>query len=64
VAAGYVKTTNEAFANWLSRGRPGFIAREGASPERVFEQIHDAPPYMCTVDPGALSFGVHCHRFL
>ena len=26
--AGYVKTTNEAFAPWLSRGRPGFVARE------------------------------------
>jgi len=54
VAAGYVKTTNEAFANWLSRGRPGFIAREGASPERVFEQIHDAGGIASLAHPGLL----------
>ena len=54
VAAGYVKTTNEAFSLWLSRGRPGFIAREGATPERVFEQIHDAGGIASLAHPGLL----------
>jgi predicted metal-dependent phosphoesterase TrpH len=54
VAAGYVKTTNEAFAAWLSRGRPGFIAREGAMPERVIEQIHDAGGIASLAHPGLL----------
>ena len=35
VAAGYVKTTDEAFASWLSRGRAGFVPREGAPPDNV-----------------------------
>lgn len=54
VAAGYVKTTNEAFATWLSRGRPGFIAREGAGPEQVFEQIHHAGGIASLAHPGLL----------
>ena len=54
VAAGYVKTTNEAFATWLSRGRPGFVAREGASPERVIEQIHGAGGIASLAHPGLL----------
>jgi predicted metal-dependent phosphoesterase TrpH len=54
VAAGYVKTTNEAFAMWLSRGRPGFIAREGATPERVIEQIHGAGGLASLAHPGLL----------
>jgi len=54
VAAGYVKTTNEAFSLWLSRGRPGFIAREGATPERVFAQIHDAGGIASLAHPGLL----------
>ena len=42
VTAGYVQSTHEAFTNWLARGRPAFIPREGAAPEIVFAQIHDA----------------------
>ena len=42
VAAGYVKTTNDAFATLLTPGRPGFVPREGASPDEVFDQIHRA----------------------
>jgi predicted metal-dependent phosphoesterase TrpH len=42
VAAGYVTSTNEAFALWLSRGRPGFVPREGAAPPEVIARIHDA----------------------
>ena len=54
VAAGYVKTSNEAFASWLSRGRPGFVAREGAPPDSVMEQIHDAGGVASLAHPGLL----------
>ena len=49
-----MKTTNEAFALWLSRGRPGFIAREGASPQTVFEQIHASGGVASLAHPGLL----------
>lgn len=54
VAAGYVKTSNEAFASWLSRGRPGFVAREGATPDNVIAQIHDAGGVSSLAHPGLL----------
>jgi predicted metal-dependent phosphoesterase TrpH len=54
VDAGHVKTTNEAFALWLSHGRPGFVAREGASPQTVFEQIHAAGGVASLAHPGLL----------
>ena len=54
VAAGYVKTSNEAFASWLSRGRPGFVAREGAAPDTVIAQIHDAGGIASIAHPGLL----------
>lgn len=54
VAAGYVKTSNEAFASWLSRGRPGFVAREGAAPDHVIAQIHDAGGIASIAHPGLL----------
>jgi predicted metal-dependent phosphoesterase TrpH len=54
VAAGYVKTSNEAFASWLSRGRPGFVAREGAAPDNVIAQIHDAGGIASIAHPGLL----------
>jgi predicted metal-dependent phosphoesterase TrpH len=54
VDAGHVKTTNEAFDMWLARGRPGFIAREGASPHTVFEQIHAAGGVASLAHPGLL----------
>ena len=72
VAAGYVKTTNEAFASWLSRGRPAFVAREGAAPETVIAQIHDAGGIASLAHPGLLrrdewiagfaSAGLDAHR--
>jgi 3',5'-nucleoside bisphosphate phosphatase len=40
VEAGHVPNVAEAFNRWLSRGRPGFVPRTGASPEEVFERIH------------------------
>ncbi|MGH9140628.1 MAG: PHP domain-containing protein [Vicinamibacterales bacterium] len=54
VAAGYVKTTNEAFDSLLSRGRPGFVPREGAAPEQVFQQIHGAGGVASLAHPGLL----------
>ena len=54
VAAGYVKTSNEAFTTWLSRGRPGFVAREGAAPDNVIEQIHGAGGVASMAHPGLL----------
>jgi hypothetical protein len=54
VAAGYVKSSNEAFAVWLSRGRPGFVSREGASPENVIARIHEAGGIASMAHPGLL----------
>ena len=54
VAAGYVSDTNEAFALWLSRGRPGFVAREGAPIEQVISQIHGAGGVASLAHPGLL----------
>ncbi len=54
VAAGYVQTTNEAFDSLLSRGRPGFVPREGAPPEQVFQQIHSAGGVASLAHPGLL----------
>lgn len=54
VAAGYVKSSNEAFSSLLSHGCPGFVAREGASPEQVFEQIHGAGGVASLAHPGLL----------
>ena len=54
VAGGYVNTSNEAFATWLSRGRPGFIPREGASPDSVVAQIHGAGGVASLAHPGLL----------
>jgi 3',5'-nucleoside bisphosphate phosphatase len=42
VDAGHVPNISEAFNRWLSRGRPAFIPRIGASPAEVFERIHAA----------------------
>jgi predicted metal-dependent phosphoesterase TrpH len=54
VAAGYVKTSNDAFAIWLSRGRPGFVAREGATLDAVIEQIHGAGGIASLAHPALL----------
>ena len=54
VAAGHVKTSNDAFASWLSRGRPAFVAREGAAPEAVIAQIHGAGGIASLAHPGLL----------
>jgi predicted metal-dependent phosphoesterase TrpH len=52
VENGYVKTTNEAFSSWLSRGRPAFVPREGARPDEVIARIHDAGGVASMAHPG------------
>ena len=42
VDAGYVSSIGDAFDKWLSRGRPGFVSRHGASPADVFARVHEA----------------------
>ena len=42
VDAGHVSSIGKAFDTWLSRGRPGFIARQGASPADVFARVQEA----------------------
>jgi len=54
VAGGHVKTTNEAFDRWLSRGRPAFVPRVGAMPEEVFTRIHEAGGVASLAHPGLL----------
>jgi len=54
VAAGYVTTSSEAFASWLSRGRPAYVPREGAAPDHVIAQIHDAGGIASLAHPGLL----------
>jgi 3',5'-nucleoside bisphosphate phosphatase len=54
VAAGHVKTSNDAFAMWLSRGRPAFVSREGATPEAVIAHIHGAGGIASLAHPGLL----------
>ena len=52
VAGGYVKTTNDAFGIWLSRGKPAFVARESAGPDEVIARIHDAGGIASLAHPG------------
>jgi 3',5'-nucleoside bisphosphate phosphatase len=54
VAAGYVQTTNEAFDRFLVRGRPAFVPRAGAPPERVVACIHDAGGLASIAHPGLI----------
>lgn len=42
IAAGHAADVSDAFDRWLSRGRPGFVARSGAAPEEVIAVIHEA----------------------
>ena len=42
VRAGHVDSVSEAFERYLGRGRPAFIARQGALPAEVVTLVHDA----------------------
>jgi predicted metal-dependent phosphoesterase TrpH len=52
VAGGHVKSTNEAFGIWLSRGRPAFVPRESAPPADVIERVHEAGGIASIAHPG------------
>jgi len=54
VAHGDVASTSEAFDKWLSRGRPAFVPRVGATPQEVFEHIHQAGGLASLAHPGLL----------
>jgi len=54
VAKGYVASTGEAFDKWLSRGRPAFVPRAGATPQEVFVRIHEAGGLASLAHPGLL----------
>jgi predicted metal-dependent phosphoesterase TrpH len=52
VAAGHVRSADEAFSLWLAEGRPGFVARSGLAPRDVFTTIHDAGGIASLAHPG------------
>jgi 3',5'-nucleoside bisphosphate phosphatase len=54
VSGGYVASTNDAFDQWLARGRPAFVPRAGAPPEDVIRRIHDAGGIASLAHPGLL----------
>jgi 3',5'-nucleoside bisphosphate phosphatase len=54
VADGHVPNVAEAFNRWLSRGRPAFVPRVGASPEEVFERIHAGGGIASLAHPGLM----------
>jgi predicted metal-dependent phosphoesterase TrpH len=52
VAAGHAVDTNDAFARWLGRGKPGFVPRSGATAEEVIAIIHEAGGLASLAHPG------------
>lgn len=52
VEAGYARDTDEAFAEWLGRGRPAFVPRLGATPADVIARLHDAGGLTSLAHPG------------
>ena len=52
IAAGHVSSVDDAFTSWLSRGRPAFVPRAGASPESVIGIIHAAHGIASLAHPG------------
>ena len=62
IRKGYVKSKQEAFDKFLSKGRPAYFTRFAASPEESIQQIHAAdglailahPPYLKAKDEAEL----------
>ena len=52
IASGYVANRREAFDVWLAGGRPAFIPRQGATPERVIDIVHRARGLVSLAHPG------------
>lgn len=63
VAAGFVRTTNEAFDRWLATGRPAFLPRPAVAPEDAFVRIHDAGGIASLAHPGMLGRDEWIPRF-
>ena len=59
VEAGHVADTREAFDVWLGDGRPAFVPRGGAPPERVIEIIHAAGGLASLAHPGTTAIDDH-----
>jgi predicted metal-dependent phosphoesterase TrpH len=51
-AAGHVTSAQEAFDDWLARGRPAFVPRSGLSPESVIRVIHASGGLASLAHPG------------
>lgn len=56
IAAGYVANRREAFDRWLGSGKPAFVEREGAPPERVIDIAHAAGGLISLAHPGRTGF--------
>jgi 3',5'-nucleoside bisphosphate phosphatase len=54
VERGFCATSGEAFARWLSRGRPAYVPRLAAPPEEVFARIHRAGGVASIAHPGLI----------
>ena len=52
IAAGHVANRRQAFDRWLAAGRPAFVEREGAVPERVIDIAHAAGGLVSLAHPG------------
>lgn len=52
IAAGHAADMSDAFARFLSIGRPGYVARAGATPAEVIAHIHDAGGVASIAHPG------------
>ena len=64
IAGGHVATANDAFDQWLSRGRPAFVPRRAATPEEVIGRIHDAGGLASLAHPGLLRRDAWIPRFV
>lgn len=52
VAGEHVRREQEAFARYLSRGRPAFVEKREVSPRDVFEMVHGAGGVVLLAHPG------------
>lgn len=52
VAAGHVRSRDEAFQRFLEHGGPAYVPRRGASPAEVIRIIHDAGGLASLAHPG------------
>lgn len=63
VAGGHVATKNDAFDRFLSRGRPAYVPRTGASPDDVIARIHDARGLASIAHPALIGRDEWLHDF-